>query len=227
MRSYVSGLDTGGQAEANGLRAGDEILAVNGQTFRGRTHADAVAFFRANEDLLVTTRNSGKLPVRKVTKSRFKWHALAAGTGDAAPVEDGDMDGSFTRGGGTAPLSAPAGLHSLHSRSVLQSEAARVLTSGEQHALMYAVDAYTQQDPAGGGVDGLAREVLRLLDTPRKRALLQAVRSVVAPPHLGRFEGTVRQAELVTGARPRLDSSGLAALSDSAAADDGPVDADR
>ena len=49
-------MDSGGMADQNGLKVGDQIVEVNKQDFNNITHANAVEFLRSQVQLIMTVR---------------------------------------------------------------------------------------------------------------------------------------------------------------------------
>lgn len=70
---YVSKVDRGGVAEANGVRPGDQIIDVNGIPFENITHANAVEVLKGKKHLILTLRDVGRYPVYKELYAEYTW----------------------------------------------------------------------------------------------------------------------------------------------------------
>ena len=49
-------VDRGSVAEASGIRVGDQILEVNGRSFEGILHNEAVNLFKSHGDVIITVK---------------------------------------------------------------------------------------------------------------------------------------------------------------------------
>ncbi|KAL4231085.1 PDZ domain containing [Mactra antiquata] len=70
---YVSKVDTNGLAETNGVKAGDQIIDVNGVPFDNITHANAVEVLKGKRHLILTLRDVGRFPVFKELYAEYTW----------------------------------------------------------------------------------------------------------------------------------------------------------
>lgn len=70
---FVSDVVTGTIAAKAGFRVGDEILEINGHSFKGYTHADAVDFITSNENLSITVRSTGRVPEEEQFIGKPSW----------------------------------------------------------------------------------------------------------------------------------------------------------
>ncbi|KAK3087687.1 hypothetical protein FSP39_009179 [Pinctada imbricata] len=75
---YVSGVDQGSVAEQAGVKVGDQILSVNGQSFLDITHGEAVHILTTSRVMIMTAKDIGKLPYTKVKDVHSDW--LSAST---------------------------------------------------------------------------------------------------------------------------------------------------
>lgn len=61
---FVSLVSRGSQADIVGLKAGDEILSINGLYIAESTHGEVVSILRSHRNLLVKVRTTGKVPCK-------------------------------------------------------------------------------------------------------------------------------------------------------------------
>ena len=62
-------MDKGGLAEMNGIRVGDQIANVNGDSFENITHTQAVMFMKNQRHLIMTIRSVQRYPAYKKAPS--------------------------------------------------------------------------------------------------------------------------------------------------------------
>uniref|UniRef100_A0A8D3AUR0 Whirlin n=1 Tax=Scophthalmus maximus TaxID=52904 RepID=A0A8D3AUR0_SCOMX len=70
---YVSLVEPGSLAEAQGLRIGDQIMKVNDKVFDKVTHADAVKVLKGSKKLSLSVRSVGRIPGGYVTNHVYTW----------------------------------------------------------------------------------------------------------------------------------------------------------
>nr|XP_023400778.1 whirlin isoform X4 [Loxodonta africana] len=72
---YITGVDPGSEAESSGLKVGDQILEVNGQSFLNILHDEAVKLLKSSRHLILTVKDVGRLPHARTTVDETKWIA--------------------------------------------------------------------------------------------------------------------------------------------------------
>ncbi|XP_074615427.1 whirlin-like isoform X1 [Acropora palmata] len=85
---YIAGVDVDGAADQAGLKAGDQILDVNGQSFLNISHKQAVNVLRSTKNMIVTLKDVGKLPFTRVTHDKMKWIKNSTKNGKINSVPD-------------------------------------------------------------------------------------------------------------------------------------------
>uniref|UniRef100_A0A3Q3WGU6 PDZ domain-containing protein n=1 Tax=Mola mola TaxID=94237 RepID=A0A3Q3WGU6_MOLML len=70
---YVSLVEPNSSAEKEGLRVGDQILEVNGQSFVIISHDEAVHILKTGQHLLMKVRDVGRLPHARTLVDETKW----------------------------------------------------------------------------------------------------------------------------------------------------------
>ncbi|XP_070453204.1 whirlin isoform X5 [Equus przewalskii] len=168
---YITGVDPGSEAESSGLKVGDQILEVNGQSFLNILHDEAVKLLKSSQHLILTVKDVGRLPHARTTVDETKWIAssrigdtatnLAGFPGD--PTADGTNKLGFYRG----PVGSQVTLSSLgnQTRVALEEQARHVLTEQERATMAYYLEEYR-----GGSVsvEALVMALFELLNTHAK-----------------------------------------------------------
>ncbi|XP_021361258.1 uncharacterized protein LOC110455442 isoform X2 [Mizuhopecten yessoensis] len=72
---YISKVDKGSTAERHGVRVGDQILEVNGISFSGISHPNAVEVLRSETHLILTLRDMGRYPAYKELYAEYSWNS--------------------------------------------------------------------------------------------------------------------------------------------------------
>ncbi|XP_068723891.1 whirlin-like isoform X1 [Montipora capricornis] len=85
---YIAGVDIDGAAEQAGLKAGDQILDVNGKSFLNISHKQAVKVLKSTKNMIVTLKDVGRLPFTRVTHDKTKWITKSAKNGKINSVPD-------------------------------------------------------------------------------------------------------------------------------------------
>ncbi|KAL8598163.1 hypothetical protein ACOMHN_043234 [Nucella lapillus] len=70
---YISGVDTHSVAENAGLKIGDQILDVNGQSMLTVGHSEAVRLLTRCRHMVLTVKDVGRVPYAKTTIDRTRW----------------------------------------------------------------------------------------------------------------------------------------------------------
>nr|XP_008535532.1 PREDICTED: whirlin [Equus przewalskii] len=196
---YITGVDPGSEAESSGLKVGDQILEVNGQSFLNILHDEAVKLLKSSQHLILTVKDVGRLPHARTTVDETKWIAssrigdtatnLAGFPGD--PTADGTNKLGFYRG----PVGSQVTLSSLgnQTRVALEEQARHVLTEQERATMAYYLEEYR-----GGSVsvEALVMALFELLNTHAKFSILSDVRGTISPQDLDRFDHLVLRREI-------------------------------
>ncbi|XP_060763368.1 whirlin [Neoarius graeffei] len=214
---YIAGVDHGSAAECGGLKVGDQIMEVNGNSFCSVAHDEAVRILKSSRHMLMTIKDVGRLPHARTIVDETKWLSnpqIAESSASAALSVSGDA-GAASSGkpeithllfvcckGVLSPALAP-GL--LGARSSLEEQAYLLLTEAERQTMTY----YIQEYQCGHiGVEPLAMALFELFNTHAKLTLLAEVRTLIAPQDLERFDGQVVHHEMEAW-RVRHGSLGL------------------
>ncbi|XP_056395804.1 whirlin [Hyla sarda] len=70
---YVSLVEPGSLAEAEGLRVGDQIIKANGRSLDRVTHSEAVKALRGSQKLVLSVLSSGQVPGGHVSSHIYTW----------------------------------------------------------------------------------------------------------------------------------------------------------
>uniref|UniRef100_A0A3P9GZV7 PDZ domain containing 7 n=1 Tax=Oryzias latipes TaxID=8090 RepID=A0A3P9GZV7_ORYLA len=107
---YVSKLDSGGLAEQNGIKIGDQILAANGVSFEDISHSSAVEVLKSHTHIMLTIKEAGRYPAYKEMIAEYSWlNKLANGT--KKPSSQGsDSNSSTSSLSSGTPVSSLSGL---------------------------------------------------------------------------------------------------------------------
>ncbi|XP_049751040.1 whirlin isoform X2 [Elephas maximus indicus] len=196
---YITGVDPGSEAESSGLKVGDQILEVNGQSFLNILHDEAVKLLKSSRHLILTVKDIGRLPHARTTVDETKWIASSR-IGETATNSAG-FPGDLTTEGTNKPgfYKGPAGsqvtLSSLgnQTRVLLEEQARHLLTEQERATMAYYLDEYR-----GGSVsvEALIMALFELLNTHAKFSLLSEVRSTISPQDLDCFDHLVLRREI-------------------------------
>nr|XP_012624270.1 whirlin isoform X2 [Microcebus murinus] len=196
---YITGVDAGSEAESSGLKAGDQILEVNGRSFLSILHDEAVQLLKSSRHLMLTVKDVGRLPHARTTVDETKWIASSR-IGEAAASSAG-FPGDLATEGTNKPgfYKGPAGsqvtLSSLgnQTRVLLEEQARQLLSEQERATLAYYLGEYR-----GGSVsvEALVMALFELLNTHAKFSLLSEVRGTISPQDLDRFDHLVLRREI-------------------------------
>ncbi|XP_057405394.1 whirlin isoform X3 [Balaenoptera acutorostrata] len=196
---YITGVDPGSEAESSGLKVGDQILEVNGQSFLSILHDEAVRLLKSSQHLILTVKDVGRLPHARTTVDETKWIASSR-IGDTATNSTGfpgdlTAEGTNKLGFYKGPAGSQVTLSSLGNQTrVLLEEQARHLLNERERATM----AYYLQEYRGGSVsvEALVMALCELLNTHAKFLLLSEVRGTISPQDLDRFDHLVLRREI-------------------------------
>uniref|UniRef100_A0A8C7QH92 Whirlin n=1 Tax=Oncorhynchus mykiss TaxID=8022 RepID=A0A8C7QH92_ONCMY len=200
---YITGVDRGSAAECGGLKVGDQILEVNGCSFLGIPHDEAVRVLKSSRHLIMTVKDVGRLPHARTVVGETKWIA-------SSQIAESSASGSAGPGNRTAETCPHPGLRMVfykgmagsqvtlsslvnQSRAMLEEQARHLLTETERQTMGYYVEEYRDGHI---GVEQLVLALFELLNTHAKFALLSEVRGLVTPQDLERFDGMVLRHEI-------------------------------
>ncbi|MFT7817585.1 whirlin [Arapaima gigas] len=198
---YITGVDRGSAAELGGLKVGDQILEVNGRSFLGIPHDDAVRVLKSSRHLMMTVKDVGRLPHARTVVGETKWIASSQ-IADGSPrssVTGLSMDQGasvsekpvFYKGvaGSQVTLSSMVN----QSRAMLEEQARHLLTQPERQTMSYYLEEYQNGHV---GVEQLVMALFELFNTHAKFSLLSEVRGLVAPQDLECFDRLVLRREI-------------------------------
>ncbi|XP_045647046.1 whirlin isoform X2 [Ursus americanus] len=196
---YVTGVDPGSEAESSGLKVGDQILEVNGQSFLNILHDEAVKLLKSSQHLILTVKDVGRLPHARTTVDETKWIASSR-IGDTTTNSAGFLGDLPTEGTNKlvfckGPVGSQVTLSSLGNQTrLLLDEQARHLLNEQERATM----AYYLEEYRGGSVsvEALVMALFELLNTHAKFSLLSEVRGTISPQDLDRFDHLVLRREI-------------------------------
>ncbi|XP_044189331.1 whirlin isoform X1 [Thunnus albacares] len=213
---YITGVDQGSAAECGGLKVGDQILEVNGRSFLGIPHDEAVRVLKSTRHLMMTVKDVGRLPHARTVVGETKWIASSqiAESSANSSVAGFSMDQGASAAGKPGFYKGVAGsqvtLSSLvnQSRAMLEEQARHLLTESERQTMGYYVEEYRDGHI---GVEQLVMALFELLNTHAKFSLLSEVRGLVTPQDLERFDGLVLRRE-IQALKARQGTAGATAL---------------
>ncbi|TSV94894.1 Whirlin [Bagarius yarrelli] len=190
---YIAGVDHGSAAECGGVKVGDQIMEVNGQSFLSIAHDEAVQILKSTRHMLMTVKDVGRLPHARTVMDETKWISspkIAESSANAGLGVSGDAG---TESAGKVPLSPALAPGSKGARSSLDEQAYLLLTEAERQTMTY----YIQEYQCGHiSVESLAMALFELFNTHAKLTLLAEVRALVAPQDLERFDSQVVHHEM-------------------------------
>ncbi|XP_048022989.1 whirlin isoform X3 [Megalobrama amblycephala] len=198
---YITGVDRGSAAECGGLKVGDQILEVNGRSFLGIPHDEAVQVLKSSHHLMMTVKDVGRLPHARTVVGETKWIASSQITDSSASssvtglsLDQGasaSVKGGFYKGvaGSQVTLSSLVN----QSRAMLEEQARHLLTEPERQTMGYYIQEYRDGHI---GVEQLVMALFELFNTHAKFSLLSEVRGIVTPQDVERFDGLVLRREI-------------------------------
>ncbi|XP_055055245.2 whirlin isoform X1 [Misgurnus anguillicaudatus] len=195
---YITGVDRGSAAEYSGLKVGDQILDVNGRSFRSIPHDEAVQILKNSCHMLMTIKDVGRLPHARTVVDETKWIPSAqiaessanSNTQSCLSVDVGESSGKSVCWKGVLP--APGAMR-VGAWSSLEEQAYMLLTETERQTMSYYIQEYQRGHI---GVEPLAMALFELFNTHAKLSLLAEVRTLIAPKDLERFDGQVLNREM-------------------------------
>ncbi|XP_065106322.1 whirlin isoform X2 [Paramisgurnus dabryanus] len=195
---YITGVDRGSAAEYSGLKVGDQILNVNGCSFRSIPHDEAVQILKNSCHMLMTIKDVGRLPHARTVVDETKWIPSAqiaessanSNTQSCLSVDVGESSGKSVCWKGVLP--APGAVR-VGAWSSLEEQAYMLLTETERQTMSYYIQEYQRGHI---GVEPLALALFELFNTHAKLSLLAEVRTLIAPKDLERFDGQVLNREM-------------------------------
>ncbi|XP_041825711.1 whirlin isoform X2 [Melanotaenia boesemani] len=213
---YITGVDKGSAAECGGLKVGDQILEVNGQSFLSIPHDEAVRVLKSSQHLMMTVKDVGRLPHARTVVGETKWIASSQiGESSAnSSMASFSVEQGASAAGKPGFYKGVAGsqvtLSSLvnQSRAMLEEQARHLLTEAERQTMGYYVEEYRDGHI---GVEQLVMALFELLNTHAKFSLLSEVRGLVTPQDLERFDGLVLRRE-IQALKARQGAAGAAAM---------------
>ncbi|KAG1943397.1 whirlin [Pimephales promelas] len=198
---YITGVDRASAAECGGLKVGDQILEVNGRSFLGIPHDEAVRVLKSSHHLMMTVKDVGRLPHARTVVGETKWIASSQITESSASssVTGLSLDQGASASGKGGFYKGVAGsqvtLSSLvnQSRAMLEEQARHLLTEPERQTMGYYIQEYRDGHI---GVEQLVMALFELFNTHAKFSLLSEVRGLVTPQDVERFDGLVLKREI-------------------------------
>ncbi|XP_048043273.1 whirlin [Megalobrama amblycephala] len=208
---YITGVDQGSAAEYSGLKVGDQILEVNGRSFRSICHDEAVQILKNSHHMLMTIKDVGRLPHARTVVDETKW-IPSAQIAESSANSNTQSVLSVDVGAGSSGKSVcckgvvPAvGVVRTGAWNSLEEQAFMLLTETERQTMSYYIQEYQR---AHIGVEPLAMALFELFNTHAKLSLLAEVRTLIAPHDLEGFDGQVLHREMEAW-RARHGGSGL------------------
>ncbi|RVE59956.1 hypothetical protein OJAV_G00192900 [Oryzias javanicus] len=107
---YVSKLDSGGLAEQNGIKIGDQILAANGVSFEDISHSSAVEVLKSHTHVMLTIKEAGRYPAYKEMVAEYSWLNKLANGSKKPSSQGSDSNSSTSSLSSGTPVSSLSGL---------------------------------------------------------------------------------------------------------------------
>ncbi|KAG1958766.1 whirlin [Pimephales promelas] len=196
---YITGVDRGSAAEYSGLKVGDQILEVNGRSFRSICHDEAVQILKNSSHMLMTIKDVGRLPHARTVVDETKWIpsaqiAESSANSNTQSVQSVDVGAGSSGKSVCCKAVMPAGgVVRAGAWNSLEEQAFMLLTETERQTMGYYIQEYQH---AHIGVEPLAMALFELFNTHAKLSLLAEVRTLIAAQDLERFDGQVLQHEM-------------------------------
>ncbi|TRY94032.1 hypothetical protein DNTS_011948 [Danionella cerebrum] len=193
---YITGVDQGSAGEYSGLKVGDQILEVNGCSFRSICHDEAVQILKNSCHMLMSVKEVGRVPHARTMVDETKWIPSSQIAESSANSNAQSVDvGAGMSGKSVCCKSAThaAGALRAGAWSSLEEQAFMLLTETERQTMSYYIQEYQR---AHIGVEPLAMALFELFNTHAKLSLLAEVRTLIAPQDLERFDSQVLNREM-------------------------------
>nr|XP_033818167.1 whirlin-like [Geotrypetes seraphini] len=197
---YITGVDRGSEAESAGLKVGDQILEVNGQSFLTIPHDEAVKLLKSSRHLMMTVKDVGRLPHARTTVDETKW-ITSSQIGDTMVVSSAGFPTKLHERGANKPVfyrgltGSQVTLSSMVNQTwvMLEERARHLFNEQERSTMNYYLEEYKESHIP---VDALVMALFELLNTHAKFSLLSEVRGVIFPQDLDRFDNLVLKREI-------------------------------
>jgi len=206
---FVSSVDQNRVAERAGIRAGDQIVDVNGIDFQEIAHKDAVRVLKGYRMMSILLRHIGKIPYARTIFEKTEWLESARTSRSSSVISIAQDARPNTSPEKSIFRQGIAGSQLLHQSTVvvpahkrIEEQARLVLSDKELVALKYYISQYIQGEIH---VEGLVISLFHLFDSSTKISLLNDIRTVIFPQELDSFDRMVLEKEVE--ARKSLNGS--------------------
>ncbi|XP_004558668.1 whirlin isoform X2 [Maylandia zebra] len=208
---YITGVDPGSAADIGGLKVGDQILEVNGQSFVTISHDEAVHILKTGYNLLMNVRDVARLPHACTVVDEPKCISGRGIIESSAPANPSSVPNTTISSGihgsgsssncctrpssarATPVLGKPAGYRGVGPPSAqvsLEQQAYMLLTDPERQTMAYYLQEYQEGHI---GVESLTMALFELFNTHAKLSMLSEMRRLVAPQDLDVYDRLVLQ----------------------------------
>ncbi|XP_052790339.1 whirlin-like [Mya arenaria] len=192
---YISGVDSMSIADKAGLKVGDQILDVNGESFLDIGHADAVRILKNSKQLVFTIKDVGKLPFGRTKIDKMSWvnrqgRRLRTESGNSDSSTTQESQNSYFRKGIGSQLMLNTGISAEW--DIIEHKASELLNETEQGTLRYYLSEYQGEFIS---VDGLAMASFELLNTKAKMTMMPEIRNWVRDDDLEKFDILLQRRE--------------------------------
>ncbi|XP_039902464.1 whirlin-like isoform X3 [Simochromis diagramma] len=206
---YITGVDPGSAADIGGLKVGDQILEVNGQSFVTISHDEAVHILKTGYNLLMNVRDVARLPHACTVVDEPKCISGRGIIESSAPANPSSVPNTTISSGihgsgsssncctrpssarATPVLGKPAGYRGVGPPSAqvsLEQQAYMLLTDPERQTMAYYLQEYQEGHI---GVESLTMALFELFNTHAKLSMLSEMRRLVAPQDLDVYDRLV------------------------------------
>ncbi|XP_005472966.1 whirlin isoform X3 [Oreochromis niloticus] len=96
---YITGVDPGSAADIGGLKVGDQILEINGQSFVTISHDEAVHILKTGYHLLMKVRDVARVPHACTVVDEPKWISSRGIIESSAPANPSSVPNTTISGG--------------------------------------------------------------------------------------------------------------------------------
>lgn len=210
---YVTGVDPLSVADHAGLKVGDQILDVNGDSFLDISHSSAVQVLKSSKHMMMTIKDVGKLPYARTTVDQTEWivgdqlpqktpnpsrpsSAVSSpfSTLDRRRKENVKMNGVepvFSRLAGSQLIMQNT-MNSTH-WGMIEEQARQLLNDNERGTMNYYLTEYQNGFVS---VSALVMALFELLNTHAKFSLLSEIRQLILPKDIDKFDSLVLKREV-------------------------------